>query len=121
MFLATTNKTKQLLHLSYIGHVTAEDLAPGREELSALLADLPAGFRLLTDLGRLESMDLACATELGRTMELCDQKGVGLVVRVVPDPKKDIGLSILTLFHYHHRVQAVTCQSMEEAARLLSL
>jgi hypothetical protein len=52
---------------------------------------------------------------------LCDQKGVALVVRVVPDPTKDIGFNILSLFHYPHRPPAVTCKTMVEAARLLSL
>jgi hypothetical protein len=46
---------------------------------------------------------------------------VELVVRVIPDPTKDIGLNILSVFHYRHRVRVVTCQTMEEAARLLAL
>lgn len=121
MFLATTNKVKRLLHLSFIGRVRAEELEHSRQELAVLLADLPAGFRVLTDLSRLESMDLACEAEIGRTMELCDQKGVSTVVRVVPEPQRDIGFNILTAFHYKHRVPAATCESMEEAARLLSL
>jgi hypothetical protein len=54
-------------------------------------------------------------------MELCDQKGVALVVRVIPDPTKDVGLGILSRFHYHHRPRSVTCESMVEAAELLSL
>jgi len=86
-----------------------------------LIADCPASFRLLTDLGRLESMDLACATELGRIMDLCAEKGAGKVVCVVPDPRRDIGLSIIALFHYRHRVRVATCKSVGEAADLLSL
>ena len=54
-------------------------------------------------------------------LELCDAKGVSLVVRVIPDPAKDIGMNILSLFHYRHRPRSVTCASMEEAARLLAL
>ena len=121
MFLAAVNKPKQLLHLSYIGCVQADELRRGQEDVAALLADLPAGFRLLADLGRLESMDAACAAEIGKAMELYDQKGVGLVVRVIPDPAKDIGLNILSLFHYHQRPRTVTCETMTEAARVLSL
>ena len=121
MFLATVNKPKRLLHLSFIQHVQAEDLKRGREDVAALLADLPAGFRLLTDLERLESMDAACAKEVGRLMELCAQKGVGIVVRVIPDPQKDIDFNILAIFHYAHRQQAVTCANMEEAGKVLSL
>ncbi len=86
-----------------------------------LLADLPPGFRVLVDLGRLEHMELACLTEIGRGMEMIDRKGVGLVVRVIPDPSKDIGLNILTAFHYAHPPQLVTCKNMTEAAKALAL
>jgi hypothetical protein len=121
MFFAATNKSKRLLYLSFIQHVTAEQLQRGRQDVEAMLADLPAGFRLLADLGRLESMDVACAPEMGKVMELFDQKGVGLVVRVIPDATKDIGMNILTAFHYRRRPRVATCGTMEEAAELLSL
>ena len=38
MFLATTNKTRRLLHLSYIDHVTLAELERGYPEVVALLA-----------------------------------------------------------------------------------
>ena len=121
MFFAATNKSKRLLYLSFIQHVTVEQLQRGRQDVEGMLADLPAGFRLLADLGRLESMDVACAPEMGKVMELFDQKGVGLVVRVIPDSNKDIGLNILSLFHYWHHPKTVTCKNMAEAARTLGL
>jgi hypothetical protein len=121
MFLVTLNKPRQLLHLSYIQHVTPEELKRGREDIEAMQADLTPGFRVLADFGRLDSMDLACRTELGRIMELADQGGVGLLVRVIPDPSKDIGLDILALFHYRSRPRTVTCKNLVEAAEKLSL
>jgi anti-anti-sigma regulatory factor len=121
MFLATTNKTKKLLHLSFIGHVTAEELRRGSEDLAALLADLPHEMHLLVDLERLEIMDADCAEQLGKTMERHDQHGVALLVRVIPDPTKDIGLNILTAFHYRNRPRTVTCETIAEAAKVLSL
>ena len=121
MFLAMTNKAKRLLYFGYIQQVRTKDLQRGLEELPALLADLPPGFHLLVDLGRLESMEPACATQIGKVMELCDQHGVGLVVRVIPDPAKDIGFKMLSLFHYPHHPRAVTCKTMSEAAKLLSM
>jgi hypothetical protein len=66
-------------------------------------------------------MRVNCATEIAKIMQLCDQKGVELVVRVVPDQTKDIGLGILSLFHYRHRPRSVTCKNMAEAAKLLCL
>ncbi len=121
MFLATINKPKQLLCLSFIGRVSAEQLRLGREDIVSLLADLQSGFRILTDLSRLDSMDPSCAAEIGATMELCEQKGVRLVIRIVPDPAKDIGLNILTLFHYQQRPRIITCSNFAEAEDALQL
>jgi hypothetical protein len=121
MVLATSNPAKQLLCVSYIDQVQAEDLKRSREDLKALLAGLAPGFRLLVDLTQLESMGRDCATEIGQLMDLIDQGGVKLVVRVIPDPKKDIGMNILTIFHYRHRPRLVTCEKLTEAADELSL
>jgi len=119
MFLAESNKVKRLLHLSYIGHVRKEDLCRSRDEFALLLAELPAGFRLLTDLSHLERMDLACGKEIAWLMEACDHQGISAVARVVPEPEKDIGFKILTAFHYHRQVKVFTCASLEEALGLL--
>ena len=121
MFLVTLNKPKQLLHLNYIEHVTPDELKRGSEDIKAMAVDIKPGFRVLADFGRLDSMDLACRTEIGRIMEMADQSGVGLLVRVIPDPRKDIGLDILALFHYRNRPRMITCESMSEAAEKLSL
>ena len=121
MFLVTTNKSKRLLHFSFIQHVSADELKRGLVDVKALLADMPTGIHVLADLGRLESMDLACGEIFGKSMELCDQHGVKLVVRMIPDPAKDIGLNILSAFHYKHRPRTVVCETMEEAAKVLGL
>ena len=119
--MAATNKAKRLLYVGYIGEVRRDELKRAIEEVGALLADLPAGFRLLTDLERLESMDPAGLTEIGKLMEMCSKKEMGLVVRVIPDPSKDIGLNILSIFHYGRRIRVVTCRDMIEAAKALTL
>jgi hypothetical protein len=121
MLLVTLNKSKRLLYVSYIGQVRVEDFQHSREDITSQLGELSPGFRLLADFSRLESMGLDCAPELGRVMDLIGEAGVGLVVRVIPDPGKDIGMNILTIFHYPHRPQIVTCENMTEAARALAL
>jgi len=121
MVLATISKPKQLLYLSYIGQVSVEEVKEGLNDLVTLLEDLSSGFRVLADLSNLNRMDHKCATEIGKAMELCDQKGVGLVVRIIPDPTKDIGMNILTVFHYRRRPRIVTCENLVEAAEVLGL
>ena len=105
--------------MSYIGHVQASDLRRNHNDVVALLAELPAGFKLLVDLGRLESMDTDCVEELGKIMEILDRHGLKQVVRVIPNPAKDIGLNILARFHYHHNLRITNCKTMSEAAKLL--
>jgi anti-anti-sigma regulatory factor len=121
MLLVTSNKSKQLLYLSFIGTVRPEEFQNRREELVAQLAGLSPGFHYLVDLTHLEFMGLDCMVELGRHMELIGKSGVGLLVRVIPDPSKDIGMNILTVFHYPHQLKVVTCQNLAEAVRALGL
>jgi hypothetical protein len=121
MLLVTSNKSKRLLHVSYIGQVQPEHIQNSHEDLKAHLEELSPGFRLLTDLSHLESMELDCVPAVGRAMDLIGEAGVGLVVRVIPDPGKDIGLNILTIFHYPQHLQVVTCKNVVEAVRALEL
>ena len=119
MFQVGVDKSRNLLKITYARHVGPEDTKRVEEKITPLLADVRPGFRLLTDLSRLESMDLACVPYIKRMMDVCNKKGVEEVVRVIPDPQKDIGLSILSLFHYRRRVRIVTCTTLEEAMKAL--
>lgn len=119
MFLATLNKNRQLLLFTYVGRVTLAELERGKAEVLEFLAELPPGFRLLSDYTCLESMDLDCAEEIGRVMETVDRHGVGLLIRVIPDPSKDIGLNILTHIHYRNHPRVIACHSMKEAIEAL--
>src|SRR5664279_6295047 len=120
MFQVEVDKSKNLLKISYSQHIGPEDTKAVVEKVPTLLPDLQPGFRLLTDLSGLESMDLTCVPYIKRMMDLCNQKGVELVVRVIPDPHKDIGLNIMSLFHYRRRVRIVTCATLEQAMKVLT-
>ena len=121
MLLVTSNQSKQLLYLNFVGTVRPEEFSSGRADLTAQLAGLSPGFRYLVDLTHLEFMGVDCMAELGRMMELIGQAGVGMVVRVIPDPSKDIGMNILTIFHYPHRLRVITCENLAEAVKALGL
>ena len=53
-------------------------------------------------------------------MKLCDEKSISAVVRIIPDPKRDIGLQIMSHFHYSGDVKIVTCESLSGAMEILS-
>lgn len=112
--------SQALLLVRYAGHVTAEEAREGEQQAPSALAQLEPGFRLLADLSDLSSMDLACAPFIEKVMDLCQKKGVVDVVRVIPDPTRDIGMQIMSRFHYGRAVRIVTCETMTEAMRILS-
>jgi anti-anti-sigma regulatory factor len=115
------NAERSLLTLSFRGQVSPSELQQTRPEILAALKQLTPGFRLLTDLSELDSMDFACAQEIETWMDWLRRKGVALVVRVVPDARKDIGFKIMSYFHYGRQVPVLTFGTRAEAlARLQS-
>jgi hypothetical protein len=119
MFQAEVDKSRNLLRVTCADRVGSTETKRAVETLPGLLADLSPGFRLLTDLSRLEQMDLACEPDMTELMDRCNKKGVEMVVRVIPDPQKDIGFNIMSLFHYGRRVRIITCETIEEALEAL--
>ncbi len=110
---------RNLARLRYSGIVTAADMQVCVRRAETLMPRLQAGFTVLVDLSGLETMELACVPFLSRIMELCKAQGISMVVRVIPDPSKDIGLNILSLIHYRGKVRVVTCETLAEAEKLL--
>ncbi len=90
------------------------------EEASAALKTMPAGFRLLVDMSELTAMEVACAPFIERVMDMCQESGVTDVVRVIPNPTRDIGMQIMSTFHYAPSVRIGTCNTLEEGIALLA-
>ena len=105
--------------MSYGKHVGVEDMSRCLGTVRDLMGQLKPGFLLLTDLSRLEHMEASCAPELGAIMDLCSAKGMLTVVRVIPDPTKDIGFDLISRFHHHPRIKTQTYQSLAEAIKSL--
>jgi anti-anti-sigma regulatory factor len=113
------DEPKRLLVIRYRGVVRAEETENGLEQIRNGLAKLQRGFRLLADLSELQSMDVACAPFIEKAMDMCNEKGASMVVRVIPDPHRDIGLQIMSIFHYRGDIQIITCQTLPEADEIL--
>lgn len=121
MILVTSSKAQRLLYLKMFGKITVADLRRTEPEVKILIAGFDAGFRLLNDLDDLQQMDDECAAVLGEMMDFFKTKGIEMVVRIIPDPRKDLGLNILSVFHYGRKVRTVTCKTMEEALNALKI
>jgi hypothetical protein len=119
MYKVEFDTSQRLLKFSYAQRFTAAEAGQCAAEMRALIPALPSEFRVLADLSGLDAMDLDCQPFIAQVMDLLDQRGVNLVVRVIPDPRKDIGLNIMSVFHYRRSVRFVTCEKLDEAMRIL--
>jgi hypothetical protein len=101
------------------GTITAVEMQEGAAQAERVLGQLRPGFSVLADMTALDLMELECVPHLTRMMDLFKASGVALVVRVMPDLHKDIGLNILSLIHYRGEVRIITCATLAEAEQEL--
>ena len=119
MFTVKLDQSRNALSIAYGGRVTSDETRLCAEEVRLALTILKPGFRLLVDLTELETMDLSCWPLIANIMELCNAAGVAEVIRIIPNPTRDIGLQILSFFHYRPDVYIHTCASAAEANEFL--
>ena len=116
----TADVTRNVLEMAFTGRISAGVMAPSEAELAGALLALKPGFSLLTDFTEMTAMGLDCVPYFDRVMDAIRDRGVALIVRVIPDRRKDIGLGIISLFHYPPAMRIVTTDSREEAERVLA-
>lgn len=117
MFIVDIDRVQHLLKITGEDHIAPEDARLCFERLKSLLTDIPPGFRLLSDLSGVKSMPTTTAPYIGLIMELCTEKGLQSVVRILPPERRnDVGYAILSQFHYGPDVRIITCDNVEEAA-----
>jgi anti-anti-sigma regulatory factor len=119
MYSVEFDRSKQLLVISAAGEVTKEDVATVALRVREMMKEVTPGFRVLTDFRWLDRMEPAAAKHIAEIMDAVAEKEVGMVVRVIPDPHKDIGLNILSQFHYGPEIKLATFESLAEASSAL--
>ena len=119
MYSVESDRSKRLLVISAAGQVTKKEVESVALRVREMMKEVTPGFRVLTDFRWLERMDPAAAVPLAEIMDALAEKDVAAVVRVVPDPRKDIGLNILSQFHYGPQIKLATFESLAEALSAL--
>jgi hypothetical protein len=120
MFSVEASDAERLIKISWSGQVDSDEMRRCAEEIGVTASKMRPGFRVLADLTDLESMDYAGAPHIGTVMDLCVTRQVEYVVRVIPDPHKDIGLNIMSHFHYGSKIRVTNCENLADAMRRLA-
>ncbi|MFL6501667.1 MAG: hypothetical protein ACJ8LL_13240 [Candidatus Udaeobacter sp.] len=117
MYAVELDRSKRLLVISATQKVTVAEAKMVAKRIHAVLEDVAPGFRVLADFRGLESMDSAAARHIAEIMDALAGKNVASVTRVMPDPHKDIGLNILSQFHYGPEVSITTFETLADAVQ----
>jgi len=120
MYAVELDRSKRLLVISAVRTVTAEEANLAAQQIRDLLRDVAPGLHLLADFRWLESMDSAAARHIAEIMDMLAEKQVASVTRVIPDPHKDIGLNILSQFHYGPNVSITTFETLADAVQSIA-
>ena len=115
MFYVEADRSKRLVVISVAGHVNANEAKEAAQKVREILVDIAPGFRALSDFRWLESMQTDVSPYVAEIMDALAKKKVSSVIRVMPDPRKDIGLSILSQFHYGPEIRTVTFETLADA------
>jgi anti-anti-sigma regulatory factor len=121
MYAVELDRSKRLLVISALQQVTAEHAKLAAQRVRELLQDVAPGFRVLADYRWLDTIDSAAARHIAEIMDACAEKGVASVTRVMPDPHKDIGLNILSQFHYGPEIQIATFETLADALQSIAM
>jgi len=120
MYAVELDRSNRLLVISVAQRVTAEEAKLAAQRVRELLQDVVPGFRVLADFRWLDSMDSAAARHIAEIMDALAEKGLASVTRVIPDPHKDIGLNILSQFHYGPEIKIATFETLADALQSLA-
>jgi hypothetical protein len=99
MFSVETNKAKRLLVISAAGHVSKEEVKHAAEQVREALQDAAP----------------SAAPHIAEIMDALAEKQVASVIRIIPDPGKDIGMNILSQFHYSRELPISTVETLVDA------
>lgn len=119
MIKLSYNQEYNAIIIEFIGNI---DAAQGEEYFPNIPNFIPKDrqtFNLLVDLSLVESIDPKIRTSIKKAMDLFNKAGVAKIIRVIPRPDQDIGLNIMSYFHYSKSVQVITLPFRQEAEERL--
>ena len=112
--------SRNLLHLIYAGTLDAAAAQQVFDAVKTAAVRLQPGFDLLADLRDLKAVHKDAISIIAEQMNFLNTRGVGKIIRILPEATENFGFAIMSIFHYGHDVRFVTCLKLEEAVAALS-
>ncbi|MDF7824412.1 hypothetical protein P4B35_10345 [Pontiellaceae bacterium B12227] len=115
MYLLEIDRKHNRIHLMMSEHFDAPQAESLLADAQARAEEMETGFHVLCDLTTLEEFDPEAKTIFRRFMDLMNQRGAHKIIRIIPDPLDNFGLTVMSYFHYDDSVHIITCKTLKEA------
>lgn len=117
MYLLEVDPVRNRLHITLAGAFSESDAKALHSELEERLAELKSDFHVLCDLSSLEDFEKTARPHYRAVMDLCSHSGARKVIRIIPDPLNNFGVTIMSNIHYDSTVPIINCKSLKEARK----
>lgn len=119
MYLLEIDREHNRIHITLSERFDELQAKALLDELGQRLAELEQDFQVLCDLTTLAEFDQSARVHFRDVMDLCNKSGVQKIIRIIPNPLDNFGLTVMSYFHYDGNVQVLTCKSFNEALKHL--
>jgi anti-anti-sigma regulatory factor len=120
MYLVEIDHERNRIHITLSERFDEGEAKALLAELRSRFEELEKDFHVLCDLTTLEHFDRAARRQFKRVMDLCNEGGVRKIIRIIPDPLDNFGLTVMSHFHYDNGVQIINCRNIKEALKHLT-
>ena len=115
MYLLEIDCKQNRLHLTLSEQFNALEAELLLEETHQRIQEIEPGFSVLCDLTTLSEFAPEARTHFRQLMDLFNNRGARKIIRVIPDPLNNFGLTIMSHFHFSDNVHLISCNTLKEA------
>ncbi|MBC8205935.1 MAG: hypothetical protein H8E68_02150 [Kiritimatiellaeota bacterium] len=119
MYLLEIDRTQNRIHITLSDRVDEAQTKALLDELRLRVGELEPGFRILCDMTTLEEFNESAGVHYRSVMDLCNEANVSKIIRIIPNPIHNFGLTVMSHFHYNSGIPVVICKDFNEALRHL--
>lgn len=119
MYLLEIDHKNNRVHLTLSERFDEAQAHSLLRELRQRFEELGEDFHVLCDMTSLTEFEHSARPHFRAMMDVCNEGGVKKIIRILPNPLHDFGLTVMSHFHYGNGVQIVTCKTFDEALKHL--
>jgi len=110
---------KRIVSIKIMGEFDLKQSQEMYRDAAIILKTAEGPLMVLSDISEAIDIKHESIEALSKVMELFNSHGTKQVIRIIPDSSKDIGLNILSRFHYSPDVKIHTFDSREKAGEYM--